>query len=167
MPQQTTDCEICRRIDLIAQDQNPYYVAELASGFVVIGDHQFFRGYSLLLCRSHHSELHQLSPPARQSFLLEMSYVAEAVFRAFRPQKLNYELLGNSLAHMHWHIFPRHADDPWPQGPVWMIEDYINNREETRPTAAQLDDLKTALLTELESIAPESIRHTYLDQGKR
>jgi hypothetical protein len=36
-----------------------------------------------------------------------MSKVSEAVFKAFKPDKLNYELPGNGDSHMHWHIFPR------------------------------------------------------------
>lgn len=35
--------------------------------------------------------------------------MAEAVYNAFQPDKLNYELLGvGSGVHMHWHIFPRY-----------------------------------------------------------
>lgn len=37
----------------------------------------------------------------------EMSIVAEAVSKAFYPEKMNYELLGMGDAHLHWHLFPR------------------------------------------------------------
>jgi len=36
------DCLICERIDMIKEGINPYFVAELETGYVVIGDHQFF-----------------------------------------------------------------------------------------------------------------------------
>jgi diadenosine tetraphosphate (Ap4A) HIT family hydrolase len=36
--------------------------------------------------------------------------------------KLNYELLGNQIAHIHWHLIPRRADDPAPQAPVWTVD---------------------------------------------
>jgi diadenosine tetraphosphate (Ap4A) HIT family hydrolase len=45
--------------------------------------------------------------------------VARAVARAFAPRKLNYELLGNTVPHLHWHVLPRYADDPNPLRPVW------------------------------------------------
>jgi diadenosine tetraphosphate (Ap4A) HIT family hydrolase len=48
-----------------------------------------------------------------------MAIVAEAVFRAFSPRKLNCELLGNSVSHLHWHIFPRYDNDPDPTMPIW------------------------------------------------
>jgi len=32
---------------------------------------------------------------------------------------MNYELLGNMVPHMHWHLVPRQTDDPlWPR-PIW------------------------------------------------
>jgi diadenosine tetraphosphate (Ap4A) HIT family hydrolase len=31
--------------------------------------------------------------------------------------KLNYDLLGNSLPHLHTHLVPRYADDPRPGWP--------------------------------------------------
>jgi len=35
--------------------------------------------------------------------------------------KMNYELLGNLLPHIHWHLVPRRHDDPIPQQPVWTL----------------------------------------------
>ena len=34
-----------------------------------------------------------------------------------RPVKMNYNLLGNSLPHLHTHVVPRYADDPKPGWP--------------------------------------------------
>jgi diadenosine tetraphosphate (Ap4A) HIT family hydrolase len=78
-----------------------------------------------------------------------MATVAEAVFNAFSPLKLNYELLGNLDSHMHWHIFPRYADDPDPKNPVSVIPPEIRNAESTRPTPEQLADTKQKLQAEL------------------
>jgi diadenosine tetraphosphate (Ap4A) HIT family hydrolase len=33
------------------------------------------------------------------------------------PVKLNYDVLGNAVPHLHTHIVPRHADDPRPGWP--------------------------------------------------
>ena len=46
---QTCDCGVCARIDLTKQGKNRYFVRELETGYVVIGDHQRFKGYSLFL----------------------------------------------------------------------------------------------------------------------
>jgi diadenosine tetraphosphate (Ap4A) HIT family hydrolase len=98
---------------------NPYFVAELESGYAVLGWNQMYAGYTLFLSKTCVPELHELPPHARTTFLEEMAVVAEAVFRAFAPRKLNYELLGNSVSHLHWHLFPRYPGDPNPAWPVW------------------------------------------------
>lgn len=38
------DCMICERIDWIKKNENPYFVRELDTGYVVIGDHQRIKG---------------------------------------------------------------------------------------------------------------------------
>ena len=112
-------CMICERIDWIKNGKNPYFVKELSTGYVVIGDHQRIKGYTLFLCKQHTTELHFLDPDFRDRFLHEMAIVAEAVYNAFQPDKLNYELLGaGSGLHMHWHIFPRRKGDTKAAGPV-------------------------------------------------
>ncbi len=40
---------ICDRIELIKAGKIPYFVKELETGYVVIGDHQYFEGYTLFL----------------------------------------------------------------------------------------------------------------------
>ncbi len=42
-------CLICERIEQIKRGENPYFVCELSTGYVVLGDHQRFRGYTLFL----------------------------------------------------------------------------------------------------------------------
>lgn len=53
-------CFIYERIDLIHKGTNPYFVREFETGYVVIGDHQHFKGYTLFLCKKHVTELHHL-----------------------------------------------------------------------------------------------------------
>ena len=36
-------CLICDRIELIKAGENPYFVKELETGYVVIGDHQYLQ----------------------------------------------------------------------------------------------------------------------------
>ena len=53
-------CLICERIQMIKEHKNPYFVKELETGYVVLGDHQHFKGYTLFLCKEHKTELFQL-----------------------------------------------------------------------------------------------------------
>jgi diadenosine tetraphosphate (Ap4A) HIT family hydrolase len=53
---------------------------------------------------------------------------------------MNYELLGNQVPHLHWHLFPRYRDDPNRLQPVWLALDRaerdpeLRRRLETGPT---------------------------------
>ena len=148
------DCLICTRIAMIRAGTNPCFVTELESGYVVIGDHQFFRGYSLLLSRWHARELHDLDWNRRTAFLRDMALTAEAVCRAFSPRKLNYELLGNADEHMHWHLFPRHAEDPNPTHPIWTLDTALTRSEAARPSPDNLAELTARLRREIEALLP-------------
>ena len=119
-------CLICERIELIKQGKNPHFVKELETGYVVIGDGQYFKGYTLFLAKEHVTELHQMEYETKIKFLEEMSIVQEAVAKAFQAEKMNIELLGNGDAHVHWHLFPRKAGDMKGyghngRGPVWWV----------------------------------------------
>lgn len=46
------DCLICERINMIKNNKNPYFVRELKTGYVVIGDHQRIKGYSLFCAKN-------------------------------------------------------------------------------------------------------------------
>jgi diadenosine tetraphosphate (Ap4A) HIT family hydrolase len=94
-------------------------------------------------------ELHLLIPETRARFLEEMTLVAEAVFRVFSPRKLNYELLGNSVPHLHWHLFPRYADDPNPTWPVWNNPAFINAERQPNTDRASLTLMRDRLRLEL------------------
>jgi diadenosine tetraphosphate (Ap4A) HIT family hydrolase len=145
-------CLICDRIEGIKHGTNPYFVEELETGYVVIGDHQFFRGYSLLLAKRHVRELHELDWSERTRFLQDMALTSEAVQTAFSPRKLNYELLGNADAHMHWHLFPRHADDPNPTNPVWEINQRLTRSDQVRPAPTDLEELTSRLRQEVRAL---------------
>ena len=54
-------CLICDRIEMIKNDTNKYFVKELETGYVVIGDYQHFKGYTLFLFSVFHPEFHILS----------------------------------------------------------------------------------------------------------
>ena len=119
-------CLICERIELIKQGKNPHFVKELETGYVVIGDGQYFKGYTLFLAKEHVTELHQMEYETKIKFLEEMSIVQEAVSKAFQAEKMNIELLGNGDAHLHWHMFPRRRGDMNGyglngRGPVWWV----------------------------------------------
>lgn len=147
-------CLVCDRIEMIKNGTNPYFVKELETGYVVIGDNQHFKGYTLFLCKDHRTELFHLEPNKKNKFLEEMSIVAEAVSKAFDAEKMNYELLGNGDTHIHWHLFPRVNGDLGKygnngKGPVWWYPMEKMYDDSNRPTNEELEVMKSRLLMEL------------------
>ena len=150
-------CLVCDRIRMIREGTNPYFVKELESGYVVIGDHQHFKGYTLFLCKEHKIELHELEPSMKRKYLEEMALVAEAVAGAFGAEKMNYELLGNGDTHLHWHLFPRVSGDLGDygnngKGPVWWLPREAMYTEENRPSHFELEEMMRKLRIELDRL---------------
>ncbi len=105
---------------MIKKGKNPYFIKEFSTGYAVLGDYQYFKGYCLFLGKLHKTELHQLEQKFKLKFLDEMSQLAKAVYKTFKPDKLNYELLGNRDKHLHWHIFPRYKKEKNFNKPLWL-----------------------------------------------
>lgn len=143
-------CLICERIGQIERGENPYFVCALSTGYVVLGDHQRFEGYTLFLCKRHVTELYQLPWGFRTRFLQEMSLVAEAVAAVYHPEKMNYELLGNGATHLHWHLFPRVSGDTPQPGPVWWLPREEMWNDAYRPSREQLAERTKQLREEIE-----------------
>ena len=64
------------------------------------------------------NEPFEMGPAEQSSFWRDTMLVAEAVARHSSAIKMNYEIHGNTLPHLHVHLFPRHVDDPFVGGPI-------------------------------------------------
>jgi diadenosine tetraphosphate (Ap4A) HIT family hydrolase len=118
-------CPNCAANAAFRAGEDPWGVARLRTGTVRIGRTQYHRGLTFFVAERCVAELHELPRDERDAHLAEMADVAAAVFRAFRPWKLNYEALGNTVAHVHWWLTPRHPDDPRPGRPIWEDLDFL------------------------------------------
>lgn len=147
------ECSLCENIKNIKND--PYFIMELETGYVMLGWYQRFKGYTVFVCKTHASELHQLEPAFKIKFLNEMSIVAEAVFNVYKPDKMNYELLGNGVSHLHWHLYPRVAGDTPCKGPVWWLPKEELFSEATRPGETERQAAIGKIKSEIERLLAE------------
>jgi len=100
-------------------DEPDLRIAELERSYVLLNRDQFFPGYTLVFTKEHVSELFHLDLETRIAVMEEVTAMASALYTLFKPDKINYELLGNMVPHMHWHLVPRFRSDPlWPR-PIW------------------------------------------------
>jgi len=101
------------------QEEPALRIAEFEQCYAVLNRDQFFPGYTLVFSKRHVTELFHLEAAVRHAVIDEVNRVAAALAAVFAPTKLNYELLGNMVPHMHWHLVPRFTSDPlWPR-PIW------------------------------------------------
>ena len=115
LPGLREDCWICQ--NLHTPPHLVYY--ESRTSIAKLNPDQLFQGYTFLALKWHEEELHQLTDKDRKSFLNDMSTVGAALAATLRPDKMNYELLGNIQRHLHWHIIPRYTSDPMWGRPIW------------------------------------------------
>lgn len=96
-------------------------IADCGTSVAYLNEDQFFPGWTFLVLKRHATELWQLAAPERAALVEEVTRVGRGLAEAFGAAKMNYELLGNQLAHIHWHLVPRLAGDPSPRLPVWTV----------------------------------------------
>ncbi|MDP3089200.1 MAG: HIT family protein [Nitrospira sp.] len=110
-----------------------HFIADLGLSQAYLHDDQFFKGWTVVVFRRHATELFQLAPTERMQLMEEVTLVAKTLAQVFDARKINYELLGNQLPHIHWHLIPRLTTDPAPLEPVWRV-----HHEPVQPPAQEL-----------------------------
>jgi diadenosine tetraphosphate (Ap4A) HIT family hydrolase len=112
-----TGCPACRegRPDE-TEDGVRFFAGEVVDAYLRRTDIQ--RGLTVAVWRGRHVvEPTELTDEETTSYWRELRLVATAIEDVMRPIKMNYNLLGNSVPHLHAHMVPRYADDPKPGWP--------------------------------------------------
>lgn len=99
-----------------------HFIADLGLSKAYLHDDQFFPGWTVVVFKRHATELFHLAPTERIQLMEEVSRLAKVLMEVFDASKINYELLGNQLPHIHWHVIPRLKSDPAPLDPVWRVQ---------------------------------------------
>ncbi len=89
------------------------------------------RGYTIVIWRGRHvADPTELTEDEAASYFADVLRVGRAIEKMCRPAKMNFEMLGNSLPHLHTHVVPRYLDDgapcwpfPFPDGDPGRIEE--------------------------------------------
>lgn len=68
-------------------------------------------GQCVVLCRKHFVELHEIPTRDMVDFMRDVQKAAKALKEVSGAVKINLELHGNTIPHLHIHIFPRYLDD--------------------------------------------------------
>lgn len=93
-------------------------IAELEASFLLAGEDAPMKGYCFLLLKRHAVEIYELSSEEAAAFMRDVQRVSRAVHEITRAVKLNYEIHGNTIPHLHLHLFPRYLGDAFENQPI-------------------------------------------------
>jgi len=140
-------CLLCDRIEITKKGQYPYLIHEFKNSFLYLGEHQFFKGYSILVSKNHYREMTDLPLGISEEFYSEMMKASRAINEAFLPKKMNMCSLGNRVDHIHWHYFPRYDTDPRFFDPPWLMMDQFDLSKVTpREAQATIEQIRHFLI---------------------
>ncbi len=124
---------------IVCTSGRPYgIVAELDHTWVTTDPEVAVFGYVCVISKVHVVEPFDL-PDQGSAFWQEAMAVAQVVNRLYSPVKLNYQIHGNTLPHLHMHLFPRQPDDGFVGRPV-DLKDFRH-----RYSDHELRELRSAL----------------------
>lgn len=115
---------IHKRVEEARAGENPKVIARMRSGWAVMGDVQFVKGYSLLLPDPVVPDLNALQGQQRQQYLSDLVSLGDVLLKVTGALRINYEILGNLEPALHAHLFPRYPHEPenLRLKPVWFYD---------------------------------------------
>jgi diadenosine tetraphosphate (Ap4A) HIT family hydrolase len=113
-----------QRVALARQGRNPWLVAQMPSGWLVMADKQVVPGQLILLPDPVVASLNELSADTRRTYLSDMALAGDALLAVTGCVRVNYEILGNTDPALHAHIVPRYASEPEEKRrmPIWLYD---------------------------------------------
>lgn len=93
-------------------------LAELSASWVTGGRAAPLPGYVAIVSKRHVIEPFELSVQEQMPFWQDAMRAARALVGLFKPIKMNYEIHGNTVPHLHMHLYPRTMDDPFADRPI-------------------------------------------------
>lgn len=135
------------RVEQTRKAENPTVICRMPSGWAVLGDTQFLRGYSLLLPDPVVPDLNALNIPRRTRFLLDMTLIGDALLEVTDAARINYSVFGNFDAALHARITPRYASEPETlrRGPPSFYDRENAPQFDAERDAVLLEQLKEAI----------------------
>jgi len=106
------NCPICVRGEPLD------IVAELDATWVTAGQEAPLPGYACVVSKRHVIEPFELPAGESAQFWADAMRVARVLCELYEPTKLNYEIHGNTIPHLHMHLYPRFRGDPYEGGPI-------------------------------------------------
>jgi diadenosine tetraphosphate (Ap4A) HIT family hydrolase len=76
------------------------------------------RGVCCVVAKVHAIELYDLSDDQLLGLMRDVATYARALQAVTGAEKVNYEIHGNTVPHLHVHLYPRYLNDPFANRPI-------------------------------------------------
>jgi diadenosine tetraphosphate (Ap4A) HIT family hydrolase len=93
-------------------------IAELETSWLTAGENSPLRGYCCLVFKRHAVDLHDLTEAEGAGYIGDIQKVSRALKAVTGAVKMNYDIHGNVIPHVHTHFYPRRVGDPWEYGSI-------------------------------------------------
>ncbi|KPJ52043.1 hypothetical protein AMJ39_08725 [candidate division TA06 bacterium DG_24] len=93
-------------------------IADLSVSRLVADRNTCLKGHCCLVLKPHVIELYELSQDEAIAFMRDAKVASLALEKVTGAIKLNYEIHGNTIPHMHMHLWPRQIGDRFESSPI-------------------------------------------------
>jgi len=102
------NCGYCMRGEIL--DKFGIFICDLRVSSLILFKEQSHPGRVIVAYKDHVSELVDISDEERNLFFADVAQAANALHKAFHPDKVNYGAYGDGGCHLHFHLVPKYKD---------------------------------------------------------
>ena len=100
------NCGYCQGGELLAKFG--IKICDLDVSQLILFKEQSKPGRVIVAYKDHVSEIVNISEEERNAFISDVCRAANAVHKAFNPDKVNYGAYGDTGCHLHFHLVPKY-----------------------------------------------------------
>ncbi len=112
---QEEHCPVCNAEDM---PEDMIDLADLPHSWVNTSRNECIKGATHVTAKYHGIELYDLTDEELFNMMKDVALCAKALKKVTGAVKINYEIHGNTIPHLHVHLYPRYMDDPFPGQPI-------------------------------------------------
>jgi len=113
------NCALCALVKAPGADNDSnFFIADLSMGRLVLQKNQSVKGYCILICHKHVREPYELPRDEQEQYFDDLMVCGMALEQVFHADKMNFQILGNAVPHLHCHLQPRYYGDSAPDHPL-------------------------------------------------
>lgn len=105
------NCPVCKQLPM---PEGMVDIVELPASWLSAEPVECLKGACHLTAKRHVVELFELTDDETLDLMRDLKLCSRALKTVTNAVKINYEIHGNTLPHLHIHLYPRYMDDPFP-----------------------------------------------------